>query len=483
MKLGLCLASMTFCSVTLAHGLARAHEESSPIDVVRELERIPGLTVLQEQPAPQAGYRFFVMSFTQPVDHLDPRRGTFEQRVTLMHRSPAAPTLAYTTGYFLPVQPFLDEPALLVDGNQVGIEERFFDSSIPDDPDYADLNIYQAAADHHRLIEALKAIYRRPWLSSGASKGGMATVYHRRFFDEDLDGSVVYVAPNDVVNDEDSYDEFLANVGTASCRESLIAVTRAALQRRGEIVPLLEVVAAELGYTYFYVGGMDAGFESAASSIYWSFWQRLREEDCASIPAPDAPIAELAAFISRTSSLLDNDDVTSAYFFPYQYQAATQLGYPDVSGWRTAIEDLLLHDEPEVEPGEEPSGEEESLIEFDSSAMADIDHWVKTEGHALLFIYGENDPWSAEPFELGPGTRDSAWYMVAGGNHASGIGDLPDSDRLDATNRVRRWAGLEPIAALPEVIATAGASSGTGAVRALRQQLQLPVPERSRSLR
>ena len=31
----------------------------------------------------------------------------------------------------------------------------------------------------------------------------------------------------------------------------------------------------------------------------------------------------------------------------------------------------------------------------------------------MLFVYGENDPWSAEKFEPGPGTRDSHWYTAA----------------------------------------------------------------------
>ena len=39
--------------------------------------------------------------------------------------------------------------------------------------------------------------------------------------------------------------------------------------------------------------------------------------------------------------------------------------------------------------------------------MADIDLWVRHSGRQLLFVYGENDPWGAEPFHLGRGTRDS----------------------------------------------------------------------------
>lgn len=500
----LSLSTVSLSSVALAHppgNLSEADGEPvaarvspSEIDVVAQLELVPGLRILEEQAPPSPDYRFFVLSYTQPVDHLEPSRGTFEQVVTLLHRSTSAPTVAYTTGYDLPIYPILDEPTELVAGNQVSIEERFFASSTPEPADYSDLNIFQAASDHHEIIQALRPIYSGKWVSTGASKGGMATVYHRRFFDGDIDGSVVYVAPNDVDNDDDVYDEFLANVGTEACRDALIALTRAALERREEVVPVFEVLAAEIGYTFEYVGGADAAYESAAGSVYWSFWQYWLEEDCAGIPSPDAPLGELLSFVSTITGLLGANDLSAIAYYAYNYQAATQLGSPDTSGWLTAIEDLLLYtydaseeDTAEAEAAEgqplDEAGAEDSevsSIQFDTSAMADIDRWVKDEGHDLLFIYGENDPWSAEPFELGPGTRDSAWYMVAGGNHGASIGDLPDDERLEATNRVRRWAGLQSLSSLPDVEADTVAVADPGLARAQRLALRRLPPPRAR---
>ena len=37
----------------------------------------------------------------------------------------------------------------------------------------------------------------------------MTATYHRHFYPKDVDGTVPYVAPNDVDNDEDAYNEFL----------------------------------------------------------------------------------------------------------------------------------------------------------------------------------------------------------------------------------------------------------------------------------
>jgi len=59
-----------------------------------------------------------------------------------------------------------------------------------------------------------------------------------------------------------------------------------------------------------------------------------------------------------------------------------------------------------------------------------------------MFIYGENDPWSAGAFELG-WAKDSFRYFVPGGNHGSAISTLPDTERDAAFATLARWAGVE----------------------------------------
>lgn len=442
MRWRLGLAVLSFSSGALAQEVS-----SEPAgDVLTELSQVPGLTIVEEQVEPTPGYRFFVLSYTQPVDHLDPSRGTFEQRLTLLHRSTDAATVAFTTGYDLPIFPFRSEPTALVDGNQLGIEERFFGPSTPEPTDYGDLNIYQAAADHHRIIDALRGIYAGKWLSTGASKGGMASVYHRRFFEGDLDGSVIYVAPNDVVDDRDAYGEFLEQVGTAECRESLRAVQRALLERRADIVPVFAAVAAEAGHGFELVGSADRAFELSAIELYWAFWQYFLEEDCALVPPADAPLDDLLAFTSGVVGLLTFSDTFLDPYVAYFYQAGTEIGYPDFDDVVLPVADLLEYpgiDSPRTfVPREIP-------MSFDPAVMGDIDRWVKHDGHELLFIYGENDPWAAEPYALGPGTTDSFVHVIPGGNHNSEIVDLPAAEQLAAANTIRRWADLPPLEPLP----------------------------------
>jgi PS-10 peptidase S37 len=83
-------------------------------------------------------------------------------------------------------------------------------------------------------------------------------------------------------------------------------------------------------------------------------------------------------------------------------------------------------------------------MRFEPQRMRDIDHWVRTRGSELLFVYGENDPWGAEPFELGHRTRDSYWYEADEANHGANIGRLTAAEQAEATAALQRWAGIAP---------------------------------------
>ena len=72
---------------------------------------------------------------------------------------------------------------------------RTVNRSAPASMDWSKLDIWQAATDHHRLVTALKPLYPARWISTGASKGGMASVYHRRFYPADVTATIAYVAP------------------------------------------------------------------------------------------------------------------------------------------------------------------------------------------------------------------------------------------------------------------------------------------------
>ncbi|SEG87855.1 PS-10 peptidase S37 [Nonomuraea solani] len=413
-------------------------------ELLAKLTAIPGLTVVSEtQPT---GYRFFNLTYTQPVDHRRPRRGTFQQRLTLLHRSADSPVVLFTGGYGLPVNPgpSRTEATQLIDGNQVSVEHRFFRSSRPAPADWDDLTIWQEATDEHRIVQALKTIYAGKWIQTGASKGGMTSVYHRRFYPGDVDGVVAYVAPNDPVNPEDrTYDRFFARVGDASCRTALENVQREALKRRDRMVALLERDAAANGYTFTRtLGTADRSFEMTILDTAWAFWQYLTVADCASVPPVTATDAELYAWIDNVAFFGFYTDQGLDYYLPYYYQAATQLGWPALKFRH--LRGLTRY------PGlYQPNGllPAELRSRHDPWPMLDVDHWVRTRSERMLFVYGENDPWSAERFT--PSGRDSALYVAPGSNHGASIARLSPADRAAATDTLRRWAEVSPARRMP----------------------------------
>lgn len=441
------LLSPLFLAASVRADAAHGAKAPPRDELLERLARIPGLTVQFEDVEPSPGFRYLYLSYTQPIDHDRPKRGTFEQQFALLHHSFDAPMVAYASGYDMDGFPFRAEPTALVDGNQIDIAQRFFPSSRPEPTNWRDLDIYQAAADQHRLIQALKSIYQGRWLSTGGSKGGMATVYHRRFFPDDVDGSIAYVAPNDVDNDDDRYGEFLTKVGPTECREDLIALLRRGLQLRDDVVPWIEERAAESGCP-FGPGEADYVYEATVAGRYWSFWQYEGELSCPDLPTPKASTYEALDWLGLTYLTgACEGDTTGAesddYFLAYYYQSGTELGWPD-DYYPPQLEDLLRYPSTysprEVVPAEIP-------MVFDASAMPDIDRWVRREGSELMFVYGENDPWTAEPFELGRGTSDSFVYTAHGGSHLAGIVELDDAAQIEAANAVRRWAGLPPFKA------------------------------------
>lgn len=435
---GVIAAAMACCALLGGTATSVVAAPAPPDDLVQRLQAIPGMHVVGERPT-EPGFRFFDLTFTQPVDHHDPHGPTFEQRLTLLHRDTARPTVLYTSGYYLPDQAKRAEPTKLVDGNQVNMEYRFFEPSRPRPADWSKAGIWQGASDEHRVIEALKSLYAKKWLTTGASKGGMTATYHRRFFPKDVDGTVAYVAPNDVDNTEDhAYNDFFANVGTPECRTALSDLQREMLIRREEMVRRYEAFAKEKGLTFTRLpGGIDQALEGTTLDTAWSFWQYQSQQDCPSVPPANAPTDAIWSFVDKTVGWDQYSDQGLDKYVPYYYQAATELGWAAVQ--HPHLDDLLRYDNDEGPSAYLPK---DIPVRFDPDAMRDIDRWVRTRGSQMLFINGQNDPWGAEPFRLGPGSRDAAFHVVPGGNHGSNIEKLPAQERDEATAMVRRWAGV-----------------------------------------
>ncbi|GAB3934667.1 S28 family serine protease [Kribbella albertanoniae] len=400
------------------------------------LETIAGLRI--ESGRLMNGRPFFVLWYSQPTDHHAQSGERFEQRITLWHRGFDRPMVLATSGYGGAVGAYAAEPTSLVSGNQLDIEQRFFEKSTPASKDWTKLDIWQAATDHHRIVQAFKTLYGGKWLSTGASKGGMTSVYHRRFYPADVDATIAYVAPQDTVNEDDVYVDFVQQAGTdPACNEALRMMQRNALYHRQAMVAKVAALGDkyDLGY-----GSADRVLEAAVLETPFQFWQYRTQANCAQVPGRTATPQQLFTFIDGIVGWSTYADDGIAPYLAYYYQSVAQLNWPDGVTGTTWLKGLLHYPEASSAKATVPDAIEPK---HDPRAMLDVDNWMKTAAERILFVYGENDPWSAEPFIGGPGTKDCHWYVVPGGNHGANLAGLPAAERAAATAVVKGWVSAQ----------------------------------------
>ncbi len=95
-------------------------------DIKDRLLAIPGMSLIEEKP--YTGYRYFVLNYTQPVDHRHPSKGTFQQRITVLHKDISRPTVFFTSGYNVSHQP---RAAVSRRGSSTATRSRWSTASSP----------------------------------------------------------------------------------------------------------------------------------------------------------------------------------------------------------------------------------------------------------------------------------------------------------------------------------------------------------------
>lgn len=417
------------------------------------LYALEGVTVT-ELPSRVPGTRFYALEFEQPVDHERPDGPTFKQRVSLLHRDERTPMIVYTGGYTERVFDREVELTALLGANQISIEHRFFGTSRPAKIDWSKLTIRQMADDEHAILAKLQTIYTGAYVTAGTSKGGMTATYHRRFYPDDVDGTVAYVAPLSLAQGDGRYAAHLQRVGSAACRAAIEDLAMEMIVRRWPAL-LLNAQLQQRQYDLHYYGpGVGRALEGAIFGLRWSFWQYYGDEYCSAVPGSRATDREVWEFLEAVSPVSGNTTERELAVAPYVYQAYAQLGFP-----ATGIDDL--YDLTHFQDGDDD--EEWSsfpIPEYDDAAMPDIAEFVRTKGHRLLFLYGEWDPWAAGRYELGNAT-ESAVLTEPRGSHRAQLMTLGLDDRELAFEMIEEWTGVRP---QPARLLRAGGQRRSGGV-------------------
>lgn len=372
----------------------------------------------------------WLLEIKQPVDHYNPGKGSFRQRVWLSHKSREAPVVLVTEGYMAP-RNYTSELARIVEGNQVIVEHRFFDSSVPDSIDWKYLTIEQAAMDHHRVVELLKRYYPGKWINTGISKGGQTAMIHRALFPEDVDITVAYVAPFNLEKEDSRLVTFFENVGTREQREQIFEFQKEVLKRRDELMPLFLEYSEKRGYTYRM--GDSRAFELIVLEYPFSLWQWCGPVD--QIPVPGSSAGELFAHLQQSSDFGYFSDQQWEQIGPFFYQAYKELGYYPYLA--TPLKPWLEEITTDTVSKKFMAPNSEHLT-FNRNVSLDVFERLKKIDPEMIVITGENDPWSATSLDAAS-FSNVLKIEKPGGCHQTRINNLPDSLKQKVIQQLDEW--------------------------------------------
>ncbi len=407
---------------------------SQPLDLKSELQKLSDLSlnVLDSDSIYTETYELW---YPQNVDHDNNKSEEFHQRVIVSHVGYDRPTVVVIEGYNL-FSTRASELSMLLNANQITIEHRFFDQSRPDSIPWKYLTVKQAATDQHKIIQSIKHIYSGKWITTGISKGGQTTMYHRRFFPNDVDASVPYVAPFNFEREDPRITEHLNTVGNKNCRDKILEFQTTLFENKEEILPLLKEHAAERNYTFNNIG-IERAYDLNVLEYSFAFWQW--SGDCSRIPNKDANINDIFNHWKSTSSFsffCDQKDDTDLLF---TYQALSEIGFYDydITPFSKYLDDTSNITFDFKIPGH-------INYSYKPESMQDIKNWIEESGNNFLYIYGENDPWAATA--VVPSNNTNSVLMInPGGNHGTRIRSFPDEMKDSIYTVLEDWLDLDII--------------------------------------
>ncbi len=402
----------------------------------KQILAIPGVTSVQK--IDKGKFRDkYIVTFRQYIDHRDTALGTFSQRIILGHIHPDSVNVVVTEGYsaaYAENPNRREELSQILNANSIVIEHRYFNQSIPEISaeehfwDY--LTTYNAATDHHRIVQAFKTLYRGKYIATGASKGGICANMFRAYYPKDIDITVPYVAPFCEGPADPRMGKAIQEYGSIDEQNLMNDFIIYLLKNRDLYLPYLEK----------YIEQNDLKVLIPTHELYdYTVLDMqvalLARGETKQIPdVATSSEQEIFDFLAKYGS---PEGFTPAYSnMPYYVQAIRELGHysynlepfrnyltitdPDQYLYRTAIPDNAHY-------------------EYDPSTRDMVLKFLSETQCHMIFIYGEYDPWTAV------GVSDLIsnpyiYFFISPGNcHRSKILTLPDEQRQKVLSLLRTW--------------------------------------------
>jgi hypothetical protein len=202
-------------------------------------------------------------------------------------------------------------------------------------------------------------------------------------------------------------------------------------------MPAFNQFAEDAGQNFTKAKGNDAAFEYIVLEYPFAFWQ-WGFIPCEDIPDESASDSTLLNHLLAVSPLDYFSDEGIAGMWPFFYQALTQIGYYDydttgMGQYFDDVHDLTFSFFNELD----------HKLKFKKKYMKRVDKFLKSDGNNMIYIYGENDPWSAPAFVPVPGQTNALKIVKPKGSHTTRIRNLPDDQKQLVLDTLENWLHLE----------------------------------------
>lgn len=376
----------------------------------------------------------YVTYFTQPLDHRHPEKGSFRQRVIVSHVGFDRPTVIVTEGYgaaYALRSQYREELSKLLNANMIFVEYRYFLESTPEPKDWQYLTAENSADDLHAITTAFKNIYPGKWIATGISKGGQTTLLYRTFYPDDVDISVPYVAPLCYGVEDGRHEPFLHKVSTPENRKKIEDFQLEALKRKATLLPRFEKYCTEKNYSFR--APIEEIYDYSVLEYSFALWQW--GTPISSIPATTASDDEIFSHLLAISEpgYFTADSPNASFFV----QAARELGYYgyDVQPFKQYLS--IQSSEGYLHRLMLP--EELKDMPFDKTLSKTITKFLKKQDPKMIFIYGQNDPWTAAGVTWLKNKKNIHVFIQPNGSHLARINTLPEKEKKEVMELIKQW--------------------------------------------
>lgn len=375
----------------------------------------------------------------QAIDHSNPEKGTFTQRVFVADKGIDKPVIFITEGYnggYAGRTNYLNELSPMLNANQICMDHRYFGESWPEPLNWDYLTVANAATDHHKVVELMKKYYSGKWINTGISKGGQTVVYHRLLYPNDVDASVAYVCPLNFGVEDGRHEPFIANVpGTPELRKKIEAFQIQILKNREVVMPKLREFCKQENYTFRI--SMDEVLDYCVLEYPFALWQWGRMVN--KVPLADENIDKLFEHLMIVSSpsyfAIEGMEGIRSFFV----QAAHELGYygydtkpyKDYLSIKTAkgyLNQIFIPEDLE--------------IKYSKKIAKQVKKFIQKTDSKILFVYGGWDPWSATSFDV-PNKANFVKIVKPEGSHSTRINNLPEEQKKQVKKTLEEWLGMD----------------------------------------